>query len=179
MKFCSNCGTKLDAHKVFCIGCGTQTNKPPTQQTNPTPVHNTATKVMTEKNMSFIIIAVVTAIVLIGIFILTNQNGSSGLVSTWENNQGNTIVFSRNGNGTVIGHHSIYGRQEASFNWEASGGTLVLRYVDIWGDSRNQRLVYEIVGSSLFITRPGGGRPECMIFTSRFRFSFDDTLARR
>ena len=203
MKFCTKCGTKLEAHMAFCASCGTQAGKPPIQQTNPTPVHHTGIHSYAGKNTNYIFIAVVAAAALIGIIIFLNQIGSSELVGTWESSWSlldrevnSIIVFSPDGSGTFI-RYLHFGtppsRREASFTWETSGGTLVLRYTEqeLIKDTRgvvthikrgstiNLPLAYEIVGSTLILTNPDGSHRYSINPYSMDMFYFASPLTRR
>ena len=126
MKFCTNCGTKLEAHMVFCVYCGTQAGKPPMQQTNPSPVHHVVIHNYAGKKTNHIIIAIVATVVLIGIVIFINQGGSSGLVGIWGRSWSDcSLTFSRGGTGLL--RTSFSGQNVTTpFTWEVSEGTLVI-----------------------------------------------------
>ena len=149
MKFCTNCGAKLEAHMVFCTYCGTQAGKPPMQQTNPSPVHHAGIHNYAGKNTNYIIAIV--AIALIGIVIFINQGGnqggSSGLVGTWERQGADcSLTFSRGGTGLLKTDH-FRTNVIFSFSWEAIEGTLV-----IMGPYGSRSVIeFEVVGSSLII----------------------------
>ena len=133
MKFCTNCGAKMETHMAFCTDCGTQARRPPVHQTTTTPVRQIQVKPMyhagtnhfARKNTNYIIIAIVAIVTLIGFVLFINQSDNTGLVGTWEARERTwrgevqwLITFNRNGTGSsVILLNDVLDRQD-SFSWE-------------------------------------------------------------
>ena len=125
MKFCTNCGTKLEPHMVFCTDCGTKTGTHPTQQIGTPPMHHTEIHTFARKNMNYIIITVVA---IIGIALFFGLRDNTGLVGTWEMSEQRrsgiedkiVVRFNRNGTGASRFYENLSYIGSMDFTWEVT-----------------------------------------------------------
>ena len=90
MKYCSNCGEKINANAQFCNGCGTKTGS----SKNSEPFRNIEPQVIQNLNNYFkgfgkAIIWIIIILVLLFIFIaiISNMDSNGGSLNVYSNSQ--------------------------------------------------------------------------------------------
>jgi len=115
--FCSNCGTKCERGVAFCSSCGNALSGNKAQSSRKgRPV--LSKPMMNAKRSKIAIVASITLIVVIVIFIVNNSN--SPLIGRWVDGFGTTIEFFSDGR--VIYQNNIIG------TWSSDGGRAVLDF---------------------------------------------------
>lgn len=149
MKFCTNCGTKIEGTIFFCKQCGTQVGAQPLRGPS---THNRANRI--HRN---IIIAGLASIIVIGFALFLILRDSTGLVGTWEARERTRhgeeqwlITFNRNGTGSmVIILNGVLDAQE-SFSWEVMNDRqlLLTSHDSVW---RPEIIEFSVSGNALVL----------------------------
>ena len=141
MKYCSNCGSKLETHMAFCTGCGTQASKPlahekdvkSVQQAHPQPIHHAGTHHYARKNTSYIIVTLVAVIAIVGIVLFITQSETIELVGTWEFQESTrwgeervVYIFNRDGTGRVVNILNDILEYDENFDWTVMNDSQLL-----------------------------------------------------
>jgi hypothetical protein len=137
--FCANCGHKQATDGIFCAKCGAKTGGVTTSATQ--QVQEILSRLTMNGRLSkrTLVVTLIAIVGIVGFFIVRD---STGLVGTWENNEGSyrkVYTFNRNGTGMFRDYYQngelcCYYR----FTWEvASDGWLIMLMEGIHTETLN------------------------------------------
>lgn len=141
MKYCSNCGTQMEADIKFCAQCGTktETEAQPAPVAQP-PVMAAVPSAAAKKPSKNAIIGIVILAAIIGIAAFFFLRDTTGLVGTWEISdvwwgevETVAIEFRRNGSGSIRHYWNGVLENHEGFNWRVISAGLV-EMTSQWGD---------------------------------------------
>ena len=154
MNFCTNCGTKLEAHMAFCTGCGTRVGRTPAQQERLPHVQYDLYRPYAKNKKNYVIIAVIALFVLIGAALLFYLREDTGLVGAWEHIDTEVryvFQFYRNQSGTMRAYINGQLVLEEHFSWEITRDGRLALTAGISGELQTEVVDFTVSGNVLVI----------------------------
>lgn len=168
MRFCTNCGSKVEASVKFCVGCGKPLDSEPKQESLEAELElREATPAAGDKKKNLVLIIVAAVVLMAAAYVMFFDGIGRGIVGTWE----------------LIG---IEGLTQEEFEEEMQwmGGLRIEFTRDnrgAWHESvgtmfeEKHVFTWEIIGNMLTVTEDGWPSPQQLEFSvSRNRLTLGE-----
>ena len=127
---CPKCGAPLKEGEKFCTACGTKIEAHETPTAQPIPAYTPQSVKKTNKGLIIGIIAiiaiVIAALIIVVILLGGGSGGDGNLVGTWEAQDGG-YLYIFNADGTLEAGMAGYGTMEVG-TWSTNGNQLCITY---------------------------------------------------